>query len=149
MSNGLKANNLKEKTVSLALDQGLIHARNITNMSQHNDHDPSHSNDSNHGDLELITKDDTRVKKPRMYQVILLNDDYTPMDFVVWILKTIFHKTHATAHELMLQVHTKGRGICGIFPYDVARTKMLQVRDLAKKHEHPLECIIEALDDDS
>lgn len=79
-----------------------------------------------------------------MYAVVLLNDDYTPMEFVVWILQTVFFKDREEATRLMLQVHNDGRGVAGIFTHDVARTKAVQVEQLAKKHEHPLACTVEA-----
>ncbi|RMD83960.1 MAG: ATP-dependent Clp protease adapter ClpS, partial [Candidatus Dadabacteria bacterium] len=84
--------------------------------------------------------------RPRMYRVVLLNDDYTPMDFVVWVLRCVFHKPHDEATRLMLEVHTRGRGVCGVYTYDVARTKAKQVETLAAKHEHPLRCDVEAVE---
>jgi ATP-dependent Clp protease adaptor protein ClpS len=78
-----------------------------------------------------------------MYAVVLLNDDYTPMEFVVWILQAIFHKTTPEATDLMLKIHNHGRGVCGIYTHDVARSKAAQVETVAKRHEHPLACIIE------
>ncbi len=95
---------------------------------------------------DLQVAEDTRVKKPRMYLVLLLNDDFTPMDFVVWILKTVFHKSDEEAHRLTMDVHTKGSGLCGLYTYDVARTKVIAVKNLAKKAEHPLECMMEVQD---
>lgn len=97
-------------------------------------------------DSLVLTEEEQEVKEPSMYQVYLVNDDYTPMDFVIWLLQVVFFKNMEEATKLMLEVHHKGRGICGIFPYDVAHTKVTQVRQLAKKHEHPLECEMEALD---
>ncbi|MBI2340237.1 MAG: ATP-dependent Clp protease adapter ClpS [Deltaproteobacteria bacterium] len=95
-------------------------------------------------DSQVVTEKQIRVKKPRMYAVILLNDDYTPMDFVVWLIQTVFHKQIDEATRLMMDVHLKGKGVCGVFTCDVARTKVTVVKELAKKHEHPLECIMEA-----
>lgn len=94
-------------------------------------------------DGELLTEEDTRVKKPRMYWVLLLNDDYTPMDFVIHVLKSIFHKNDEDAYRLMMDVHTKGSGVCGRYTHDVARTKVIAVKNLAKNAEHPLESIME------
>src|SRR5215467_2910177 len=101
--------------------------------------------DENQGevDSQVTTEEKVETKPPSLYQVVLINDDYTPMDFVVWILQTIFHKPEQEATLLMLDVHRKGRGICGQFPYDVAQTKVVQVRTIAKKYEHPLECVME------
>src|SRR4029453_10338668 len=92
---------------------------------------------------EIATEEKVKTKPPPLYRVVLVNDDYTPMDFVVWILKTVFHKPEQEAILLMLDVHRKGRGICGGFPYDVAQTKVVQGKAIAKKHEHPLECTME------
>jgi ATP-dependent Clp protease adaptor protein ClpS len=84
-----------------------------------------------------------RLKKPSLYKAVLLNDDYTPMDFVVHILKTFFQKDDSAAYEIMMQVHNNGRGVAGIYPYDVAETKAFQVNGYAKKSHHPLKCVIE------
>lgn len=94
-------------------------------------------------DGQLLVDDRVATVRPPMYRVVLLNDDFTPMDFVVWILKTIFHHPDETAVRLMLDVHQKGMGICGVFPFDVARTKAAQVKGLAEKNEHPLRCEVE------
>ena len=84
-----------------------------------------------------------KTKPPAMWQVLMYNDDYTPMEFVVDILTRIFGHSHERATQIMLQVHTEGRGTCGIFPRDVAAMKVEQVMDLARKHEHPLRCSME------
>lgn len=84
-----------------------------------------------------------KVKPPQMHQVVLLNDDYTPMEFVVHALQRFFNKTHEEAVRIMLHVHHKGVGICGVFTYEVAETKVNQVMDLARQHQHPLQCTIE------
>jgi len=81
-----------------------------------------------------------------MYGVLLLNDDYTPMEFVVWILRAVFRKQQSEATRLMLDVHNTGRGLCGVFTYDVAKSKAAQVEALAAKHEHPLKCRLEAVE---
>lgn len=91
--------------------------------------------------LALKTRPNT--KKPSMYKVLLLNDDYTPMEFVVYILEQIFSKTNEEALRVMLHVHQKGVGLCGVYTYDVADTKSAQVMDLARKNEHPLQCTVE------
>jgi ATP-dependent Clp protease adaptor protein ClpS len=93
---------------------------------------------------QIVVQEKTRLKRPPMYAVVLLNDDYTPMEFVVWILQTLFFKTHDEATRVMLQVHNDGKGIAGVFTHDVARTKAVQVEQIARKHEHPLACLIEA-----
>ncbi len=95
-------------------------------------------------EAQVATEEKTQVKEPSMYRVILLNDDYTPMEFVVWLLQSVFQKSAEESTRIMMQVHTQGRGICGIFPHDVARSKMYQVQGLAEKHGHPLQCTMEA-----
>ncbi|MFQ5352677.1 MAG: ATP-dependent Clp protease adapter ClpS [Candidatus Binatia bacterium] len=95
-------------------------------------------------DGDLATETTQRVKRPPLYRVVLLNDDYTPMEFVVWVLKVVFFKPDAEAVRLMLDVHNKGKGSCGVFPHDTACTKAAQVKRFARQHEHPLECLLEA-----
>ena len=83
------------------------------------------------------------VKQPPLYQVVLLNDDYTPMEFVVHVLERFFAKTREEATRIMLHVHHRGVGICGVFTYEVAETKVTQVMDFARQHQHPLQCTLE------
>jgi ATP-dependent Clp protease adaptor protein ClpS len=84
-----------------------------------------------------------KTKKPSMYKVILLNDDYTPMEFVVHVLQKFFHKSHEDAMQIMLHVHQRGVGVCGVYPFDVAETKVTQVIDYARQNEHPLQATLE------
>jgi ATP-dependent Clp protease adaptor protein ClpS len=91
----------------------------------------------------VITRTQTRTKKPSMYRVLLLNDDYTPMEFVVVILRKYFNKANEDAQRIMLHVHQHGVGECGVYTYEVAETKVTQVMDYARKHQHPLQCIME------
>jgi ATP-dependent Clp protease adaptor protein ClpS len=91
----------------------------------------------------VITKPRAKTQKPSMYKVLLLNDDYTPMEFVVHVLERFFGKNHEEATQIMLHVHRKGVGICGVYPYEIAETKVTQVIDLARKHQHPLQCTLE------
>ncbi len=91
----------------------------------------------------VITRTRTLAKKPDMYRVLLLNDDYTPMEFVVVVLRKYFHKGLEEANRIMLHVHQNGVGECGVFTYEVAETKVTQVMDYARKHQHPLQCIME------
>ena len=84
-----------------------------------------------------------KTKKPSMYKVLMLNDDYTPMDFVVFLLKKIFGKSDSEATDIMLNIHKNGSGLCGYYSYEIAETKTLQVIKLAKANEHPLQCIFE------
>ncbi len=89
------------------------------------------------------TLEATRTQKPKppsMYSVLLFNDDYTPMEFVIEVLERFFNKNREQATQIMLQVHTKGSGVCGIYPLDIAETKVSQVLDLAKEQGHPLQC---------
>lgn len=85
----------------------------------------------------------TRTKRPSMYKVLLLNDDYTPMEFVVGVLMTIFHKNAEEATRIMLHVHQHGVGLCGVFTFEVAETKVAQVMDAARRSQHPLQCTME------
>ena len=83
------------------------------------------------------------VTLPPMYRVILLNDDYTPMDFVIEILRIFFGMNHDRATQVMLHVHTKGKGVCGVFTYEIAETKVAQVNEFSRQNEHPLKCTME------
>ena len=93
--------------------------------------------------LGVATKTRTKPKKPSMFKVLLLNDDYTPMEFVVMVLKRFFSMDLEQATRVMLHVHQKGVGICGIFPYEIAETKVNQVMDFARQNQHPLQCTLE------
>jgi len=93
--------------------------------------------------VERRTRPETRTRKPPMYKVILLNDDYTPMEFVVEILKVVFNKQHAEATRIMLHVHQNGMGVAGVFPYEIAETKVRTVEELARQSEFPLKCVME------
>jgi ATP-dependent Clp protease adaptor protein ClpS len=95
------------------------------------------------GDVELLTEERVRASRPPRYLVVMLNDDYTPMEFVVWVLQKVFHKTGSESTRLMLEVHTKGRSVIGAFTHDVARTKIHQVHSLAEQNQHPLTCVLE------
>jgi ATP-dependent Clp protease adaptor protein ClpS len=91
----------------------------------------------------VVTKTRPKTKKPSMYKVLMLNDDYTPMEFVVYVLERFFNKSREEATRIMLHVHTKGVGVCGVFTYEVAETKVTQVMDLARREQHPLQCTLE------
>ena len=91
----------------------------------------------------IVTKTRPKVKKPSLYKVLLLNDDYTPMEFVVHILEKFFSKSREDAVEVMLHVHRHGVGICGVFTYEVAETKVAQVIEFSRRHQHPLQCTME------
>ncbi len=87
--------------------------------------------------------EDSRAKPPPLYKVILLNDDYTPMDFVVLVLQQFFHMDRERATQVMLKVHREGLGVCGVFPKDIAATKVDLVVSFARRHQHPLQCVME------
>jgi ATP-dependent Clp protease adaptor protein ClpS len=87
-----------------------------------------------------------KVKPPQMYQVVLLNDDYTPMEFVVVVIQEFFNKDRETATQIMLKIHLDGKGVCGVFTKDVANTKVEQVTEAARKNGHPLQCICEPVE---
>ncbi|MFN6978821.1 MAG: ATP-dependent Clp protease adapter ClpS [Gemmobacter sp.] len=91
----------------------------------------------------VVTKTRTKTQRPPLYKVLLLNDDYTPMEFVVHVLERFFGLSHAQAFELMLTVHKKGLAVVGVFSFEVAETKVAQVMDFARRHQHPLQCTME------
>ena len=91
----------------------------------------------------VVTDKKQKVDSPPLYKVLLHNDDYTTMDFVVTVLETIFHKSHVEASKIMMNVHQKGVGVAGVYPRDVAETKTVLVHDMARKNEYPLKCSIE------
>ena len=91
----------------------------------------------------IAVKTRVNTKKPSMYKVLMLNDDYTPMEFVIFLLQKFFHKNNDEATKIMLHVHQNGVGVCGVFPYEIAETKVIQVLETAKKNDHPLQCTME------
>lgn len=104
--------------------------------------------DGDHGtggddQVGIATRTRTRPKKPSMFKVLMLNDDYTPMEFVVMCLKRFFHMDLEQATRVMLHVHQKGVGVCGVYPYEIAETKVNQVMDFARQNQHPLQCTLE------
>ena len=108
---------------------------------------PRRRNGGNDGDEDgrtgIVTKTKPKTKKPSLYKVLLLNDDYTPMEFVVLVLQRFFGKGHEDATRIMLHVHHKGVGICGVYTYEVAETKVTLVMDFSRQHGHPLQCTME------
>jgi ATP-dependent Clp protease adaptor protein ClpS len=105
---------------------------------------PARRDDGNdEGRTGALTLTRTKTKKPSMYKVLMLNDDYTPMEFVVDVLQHIFQKTREEATQVMLHVHQKGVGVCGVYTYEVAETKVTQTVDYARKNQHPLQCTLE------
>ena len=108
--------------------------------NQINDNDKDFGKPS---DVNTITKEEIKVKRPNLFKVLLLNDDYTPMEYVVSLLKKVFNKNQDEAINVMLTIHQKGSGICGIYTLEIAETKANSVIKMAKKDQHPLQCIIE------
>lgn len=110
------------------------HSAKIGAMSEH---------DRQSGDGLAVDEARPKLKQPPLFKVILLNDDYTPMEFVVDVLETFFQHDREKATRIMLHVHTRGAGVCGVFSRDVAETKVSQVNDYAREHQHPLLCTME------
>ena len=107
-------------------------------------HDAGGTGDSDgQGQVGLATRTRTRPKKPNQFKVLMLNDDYTPMEFVVMVLKRFFGMDLEAATRVMLHVHQKGVGVCGVFPYEIAETKVNLVMDFARENQHPLQCTLE------
>ncbi|MEO0752441.1 MAG: ATP-dependent Clp protease adapter ClpS [Pseudomonadota bacterium] len=100
-------------------------------------------NGDNDGDASVIVETRPKTKRPPLYKVMLLNDDYTPMEFVVAVLERFFGMTHAEAFEIMLTVHKKGVAVVGVFSHEIAETKVSQVMDFSRRHQHPLQCTME------
>ena len=98
------------------------------------------------GGTVLLERRPQKTKPPQMYQVVVLNDDYTPMEFVVMVIQEFFNKDRETATQIMLKIHLDGKGVCGVFSKDVAATKVDQVSEAARKHGHPLQCLSEPIE---
>ncbi|MBT8108570.1 MAG: ATP-dependent Clp protease adapter ClpS [Gammaproteobacteria bacterium] len=107
-------------------------------MSEHRQDNP----DTGNFDL-AVEEARPKVKQPPLYRVVLINDDYTPMEFVVEILESVFGMERTRATQVMLEVHTKGKGVCGVYNFDIAETKVAQVMSIANQHQHPLLCTME------
>ncbi len=103
----------------------------------------SDQDDDRDGETSVVTKTRTKTQRPPLYKVLLLNDDYTPMEFVVHVLERFFGMNHSQAFEIMLTVHKKGVAVVGVFSFEVAETKVAQVMDFARRHQHPLQCTME------
>ena len=110
------------------------------------DNESGPPDDDNKIGTGIATQTRTKTKRPSMYRVLLLNDDYTPMEFVVYVLERYFNKSREQATQIMLHVHNHGVGVCGVFTFEVAETKVAQVLDLARRNEHPLQCTMEKED---
>ena len=105
--------------------------------------DKQNGEDGGGSGTAVITRTKPKVKRPNLYRVLLLNDDYTPMEFVVLVLERFFRKSRSEATQIMLHVHQNGVGECGVYTYEVAETKVTQVMDFARQNQHPLQCVME------
>ena len=123
----------------------LLHALSIKAAGKDAGDDGAGDDGAGDGDSQvgIATKTRAKPKKPSQYKVLMLNDDYTPMEFVVMVLKRFFSMDLEQATRVMLHVHQKGVGVCGVFPYEVAETKVNQVMDFARENQHPLQCTLE------
>jgi len=119
-----------------------LQTRARARMNKSDDNDNGDGNDDGPS-TGVAVRTKPKAKKPSMYKVIMLNDDYTPMEFVVMVLERFFNKNHEEASHIMLHVHQKGVGVCGVYTYEIAETKVTQVMDLARQHQHPLQCTLE------
>ena len=108
----------------------------------------NNSEDYESNSSSLVKLEEPKLKKPSLYRVILLNDDYTPMEFVIYVLQTFFSYDKEKATQIMLAVHTKGKGVCGIYTKEVAETKSSQINNFAKQNEHPLVSDIEPIEEE-
>jgi len=108
-------------------------------------HEPEHEPDQGSGHGLALETAKPEVARPPLFQVLLLNDDFTPMDFVVEVLRSFFNLDQERAVQIMLHVHTRGRGVCGVFTREVAETKVTQVNEYSRAHQHPLLCTMEKL----
>jgi len=104
---------------------------------------PGGEDDAGDGQVGIATRTRAKPKKPSQFKVLMLNDDYTPMEFVVLVLKRFFRMDMEQATQVMLHVHQRGVGVCGIYPYEIAETKVNQVMDFARQNQHPLQCTLE------
>lgn len=104
---------------------------------------PNRDTDKQDGETGVVTRTAPKTKKPSLYKVLLLNDDFTPMEFVVHVLERFFRKSRDEATAIMLQVHQTGVGVCGVFTFEIAESKVTQVMDFARQHQHALQCAME------
>jgi ATP-dependent Clp protease adaptor protein ClpS len=120
-----------------------IPARTVRAAASGGDEDPGQPGGGDGAGTGVITSTRPKTQKPSMYKVLLLNDDYTPMEFVVFVLERFFNKSVEDANRIMMHVHQKGVGICGVYTYEVAETKVAQVMNFSRQHQHPLQCTME------
>jgi ATP-dependent Clp protease adaptor protein ClpS len=131
------------RPIMLRLAQGTLTLSESYPMSAAGGSQTPGGDDGGRSNTAIITKTKPRTKRPNLYRVLLLNDDYTPMEFVVHVLERFFNKNREDATRIMLHVHQNGVGECGVFTYEIAETKVTQVMDFARKHQHPLQCVME------
>ncbi|MEM8985257.1 MAG: ATP-dependent Clp protease adapter ClpS [Pseudomonadota bacterium] len=112
-------------------------------MAEEDDNAPGAGDDEPGFGVGVISKTAPKTKRPSLYKVLLLNDDYTPQEFVVWLLQAIFKKDPEDAMRVMLHVHQNGVGICGVYTYEIAETKVAQVMEVSRRNQHPLQCTME------
>lgn len=112
-------------------------------MSDERDNNDDDDGFGDSRNVAVATRAKPKTKKPSLYRVLVLNDDYTPMEFVVYVLENFFNKSREDATLIMLHVHQNGVGVCGVYSYEVAETKVAQVLDLARRNQHPLQCTME------
>lgn len=138
-SDGIKNMHLRNDAHAYSIARQMF-AQGVATMAS--DDDKAGRGDSDNG-TGVATRTKPKTKKPSLYRVLLLNDDFTPMEFVVHVLERFFSKNRDQATQIMLHVHNHGVGECGIFTFEVAETKVTQVMDFARKHQHPLQCVME------
>ena len=141
MLNG-RCGSIRHDVTTCALSLTSVAMAQATSHITMSDNDED-GDDGSDGKTGVVTKTRPKTKKPRLYKVLLLNDDYTPMEFVVHVLEKYFNKGREDATRIMLQVHQKGVGVCGVYTYEVAETKVTQVIDFSRQHGHPLQCTME------
>lgn len=137
--NGETGHAVCEQEVALMISEVAVRVGTSLSMSG----DKNGSGGGDEGKTGVVTKTRPKTKKPSLYKVLLLNDDYTPMEFVIHVLERYFNKGREEATRIMLHVHHKGVGVCGVYTYEVAETKVTQVMDFARQHQHPLQCTME------
>ena len=114
----------------------------MNERTEMSDDDPDRTPDKGVG-VGVVTRTAPKTQRPSLYKVLLLNDDFTPQEFVVWLLEAVFHKNREEAVRIMLHVHQNGVGVCGVYTFEVAETKVAQVMELSRRNQHPLQCTME------
>ena len=139
-------NHITDKSFDEGTHSGVggVHCVRMADEKKPKGNDPKGGDGKNDGlGTAVITKTKPQTKRPNLYRVLILNDDYTPMEFVVHVLERFFAKSREDATRIMLHVHQRGVGVCGVYTYEVAETKVAQVTDFARRNQHPLRCTLE------